>query len=419
MTRDKSPSLTRNLVVLHINHEAGGIKVTAWRTSSSAVGGVAGNPCPDRASFWVLGGQERSKRRAGIGPRRVAQAKTLQSLARPRIWLTELIVSGLLISAVFGMTAVQETWFDRPVSPLLTGFLLGAGLASSAWGTWISVVSVDGSVNWRTGAVAEQWTANELHQLGASWQIEHDVPFPEDGYWLDVDHIAIGPHGVLAVETKWTSDSADLTANRLSKQVQKALGQAEANAGRVRGLLRRVSDIDVIPLVVYWGPGVTPPTTPVRREGKVRIVAGSQAALWRPLLQAERLEPEMVAQLSARVQSWLVEQEQKTISVDVGRRLRPARRLGQASVATMVVLLALLPATMAWDNLDRLIGPLFGFGGGAVGVVIFLLPLVLALATLGLVYVARRQDPSLPFSKGIAPLVMWCTCFGALWLFAS
>lgn len=199
----------------------------------------------------------------------------------------------------------------------MTGFLLGAVMVSVPWTMWTLALSVDGSANWRIGADAEQWTANELHLLGTSWHIEHNVPFPGNGYLNDVDHIACGPYGVLAVATKWTSSTVDLGANRLPKEVERAVKQAEANAGRVRGLLRRVADIDVIPLVVFWGQDVTPPPQHFRREGTVRIVAGRQGALWRPLLDTQHLDPEMVAQLSTRVHRWLIEREEEGMGMTV------------------------------------------------------------------------------------------------------
>ncbi len=321
-----------------------------------------------------------------------------------------------VVAGIVGTVAAEKAWLDYSVNPLITGFLLGAGVASVAWATWTMVVSADGSVSWRIGADAENWTAKELHRLGAAWHIEHDVPFAENGYIHDVDHVAIGPHGVLAVETKWTSASVDLGAKRLPKEVQDAARQAENNAGRLRGLLSRVSEIDVIPLVVFWGRDVTPPTETVRRQGSVRIVAGKQAELWRSRLNGQNLEAEMVERLSARVHGWLVEQEKNSFGADVRRRLGAAQRLSLASVAALSVIIALFPVTRAWAGLDRFLGAAFSWGGGVVGVVVLLLPLVLALAVLGCVYLARRADPTISLTRWTAPLVIWCLAFGFLLL---
>lgn len=349
----------------------------------------------------VLRSRRSAKRRAGIVPRRKARERTLRVLVRPRIWLTGLIGTALVPVSVLGISAVQKAWFGHPLTASIMGFLLGAGMVSVSWMMWTLSLSVDGSAPWRIGADAEQWTANELHRLGASWQIEHNVPFPENGYVGDVDHIACGPYGVLAVETKWTRSTVDLGAKRLPKEVDRAVKQAEANAGRVRGLLRRVADVNVIPLVVFWGQEVKAPPELVRREGRVRIVAGKQGALWRPLLDRQHLDPEMVAQLSTRVHRWLIEREEEGIGVAVHRRLRLAQRVGLVSITVLTALVALFSATRLWPGVDRLLGAFFSMGGGAIGVAILLLPLMLALAVLGFVHFARRLDPrGCPGSRG-------------------
>lgn len=328
--------------------------------------------------------------------------------------LSGVIGTAAVFASVFGTKFLEDAWLDQSFGPLLTGFMLGAGLISVPWAMWTVAVSVDGSANWRLGADGEQQTARELHRLGASWRIEHNVPFPEYGYSKDVDHVAVGPYGALAVETKRTSRSIDLGAKHLDDEVKKAIKQAEDNAGRVRGLLAKVDDVEVIPLVVFWGPDVKPGPDVVRREGTVRIVAGCQAAMWRQRLAAEHLDPEVVERLAVRVREWRIDQEGKTIGLAVRRHLTSGRRLGQASVAAALALVVLLPAARAWEGLDRILGAVFGFGRGAVGGVAFVLPLVLALAGLGFVNIARRLDPSIPWVRGLAPLGLWLASFSAL-----
>lgn len=332
------------------------------------------------------------------------------------VWLSSLAASCVVVAIVLGITAAQQAWFGQRVDRLLTGFLLGAGLVSVPWAVWALALSTDGSATWRIGADAEGWTASELHELGGAWHIEHNVPFPENGYVRDVDHVAVGPFGVLAVETKWTSAAVDLGSKRLVKEVQDAMRQAEDNAGRVRGLLRRVAEVEVVPVVVFWGREVKAPAKPVRREGNVRIVAGQQAALWRKHLNAERLDPETVTQLSERVHGWLVEQEQKLIGAGLQRRLKQAQRVRRMSMAATAVIAVLFPAAEASADLDRLVGRVFGLGGGAVGVTIFFFPVMLALLALALVHLARRVDPTISWSQGLVPLILWCAGFGLLWL---
>lgn len=182
----------------------------------------------------------------------------------------------------------------------------------------------------------------------------------------------------------------------------------------MRGLLRRVADIDVIPLVVFWGQDVTPPPEPFRRAGTVRIVAGKHGALWRPLLDTQRLDAEMVAQLSARVHRWLVEQEDKLIGVAVHRHPQLAQRVGRGSIAVLTVLVALYPATKVWPGRRSSPWSIPQPGRGAMGVAVLLLPLILALAALGVVHFARRLDPTISFLRGMPPLLFCGACFSLL-----
>lgn len=359
-----------------------------------------------------------STRRAGIGPLREARRKTLRFLLSRKVVASGFLIGCFIVLSVLLIAKAEEAWFEKPVGPMFIGFMLGAGLASVPWALWTLALMGDGSVSWRIGADGERWTANELSHLGREWRVEHCVPFPENGYPLDVDHVAIGPHGVFVVETKRTTRSIDLGAKGLHKEVRKAVQQAEDNAGRVRGLLRRVAEVDVIPVVVYWGRDVTPPAEPVRREGRVWIVAGKQAELWRPELTEQNLDAEAVATLWERLHGWVVEQDGKSVGSNLQRHLRRAGQLGRVSMASTAILIGLFPATRAWPDFDRILGKILNVGGGAVGVFALLMPLVLALTALALVHVGRRLEPTVPRTQGVAAMVLWCAAFGALLLAA-
>lgn len=59
--------------------------------------------------------------------------------------------------------------------------------------------SIKSYLNYQLGFKGERFVAEELNQLlSRGWRIFHDVPF--NGY--NVDHVAVGPVGVFAVETK-------------------------------------------------------------------------------------------------------------------------------------------------------------------------------------------------------------------------
>lgn len=116
-----------------------------------------------------------------------------------------LVVVGLTVASY----AATDLVGGRP-SSFVTGFVMGVGVACVPFFLWTAITSVDGSWSWRVGADAERWTAEELARLGPARQVEHHLVFTgkRQGkrWYSDVDHVAVGPPGVLAVSTKWTAD---------------------------------------------------------------------------------------------------------------------------------------------------------------------------------------------------------------------
>ncbi len=252
--------------------------------------------------------------------------------------------------------------------------------------------------------------------MGPLWRIEHDVPFPERNYVVNVDHVAVGPHGVLAVETKWTSHAIDLSARRLAPEVLKAIKQARDGAGRIEGLLRR-TDVatKVIPVVMYWGPNVTPPADPVRRQDGVRLVAGGRGSEWRSRLSLDRLDEADIDGLASRVREWRVGHEDNGVRIAVAARLRHANRLGRAGIGLALLMAVLVPLSRASDFIDAVLG----LGGSVLAVSVTLVPVVTALAAAAYVWLARQLDPEVPWIPGLIPLGAWVAGFASILLMTS
>ena len=53
---------------------------------------------------------------------------------------------------------------------------------------------------WRVGAKGEEKVAKELAELGPRWRVLHAVPVGENG--SDIDHVVIGPAGVITLNAK-------------------------------------------------------------------------------------------------------------------------------------------------------------------------------------------------------------------------
>lgn len=138
-----------------------------------------------------------------------------------------------------------------------------------------------------------------LHSLRrAGWYVADDVHLPH----ADLDHVVVGPAGVLAVQVVRT-DVPDprgrphARARIAAQQLRRALQQREV-------------DVDVVPAVVAWGPGLDAPAGGVRVVDSVAVLLGAQADEWlAELAQRQLLSPSVVDAVRAVV-SDLVEGDQ-------------------------------------------------------------------------------------------------------------
>ena len=155
----------------------------------------------------------------------------------------------------------------------LAFFMAGGSCVSLAWLVSTALDSVQVR-RWRDGARGERFTAAALRHLhGDGWRCVDDVPL--DGW--NVDHVAAGPGGIYAVETKWTNEPWDLVTGRFkNRHAQNATRQAQRGAQRIASMLKANYDLvaDVQPLLVIWGPGQPNLDRPTLVDG-VRVVTGS------------------------------------------------------------------------------------------------------------------------------------------------
>jgi len=213
----------------------------------------------------------------------------------------------LVVVVMLGLTALERAAGIR-TNDIAVSFILGA-LVTATVLVLVGVVTVySGGVNWMTGGRAERWTDEVLRRLGPDWHIAHNLEFivgdEPDTWVVDVDHVAVGPGGVLVVETKYSSDPVDLDAQRLKPQVPKAAEQVARNAQRVRGLFAGM-DIPppVIPLVIYWGFRVTTPEEPIRLVGRNQVVMGADADRWLcAFTEAKSVDPQVRREAWRRIQ---------------------------------------------------------------------------------------------------------------------
>ncbi len=211
----------------------------------------------------------------------------------PQVLLILAMVLVLVIAAMLGVEALFRVIGIHENNAAESG-LLGAAVAATLLVLIGEVVVLAGGVNWITGGLAERSTADALRAFGPEWRIIHNLPFtvgdPPDTWELDVDHVAVGPHGVLVVETKYSSVPVDLDAGRLSKQIRSDAAQAAGNTIRVKRLLAN-GDMPVTTLLVYWGWRLKGSKHPVRMIGRVHTMLGGDSKRWIPMFSGRLIEP--------------------------------------------------------------------------------------------------------------------------------
>jgi Nuclease-related domain len=136
----------------------------------------------------------------------------------------------------------------RSVRPYVAGGLLVGAAWLVCW-----VLSMDGFDRVRLGARAEGWTSSTLRKSRrAGWRVIDSIPF--EGF--DVDHVFVGPGGVFAVETKFTSIPWRQSQDGLVAPFGDPVGQATFGARKVRLFLStKGCCVPVTPVVLAWGRG--------------------------------------------------------------------------------------------------------------------------------------------------------------------
>ena len=108
-----------------------------------------------------------------------------------------------------------------------------------------------------------------IHALrDRGWYVADDVLLPH----VDVDHVAIGPAGVLAVQVMWTNEPD--TRGRPAARARIAAHQLR------KALAAKELDVDVVPAILTFGPGLTDQPGGVKVVDAVAMLNGYQADEW-------------------------------------------------------------------------------------------------------------------------------------------
>ncbi len=216
---------------------------------------------------------------------------------------TNLSVMPILILIVVGTGAIllalpSPLWWRS----FLVGFLFASALASLLW---FLHVSAGVHVQW-LGLMGERATAEavsrrRMRRLG--WHVVSGLFFDGHG---DVDHVLVGPGGVFAVESKWTSSPWTVTELGIDGPLGRdPVAQARDGARKVESMLRfgkERFDIRVQPLVVLWGPGAPKIDRGICGVSDVLVAEGRSSGHWVDKLDGAALPPDLVGHVQQTLQ---------------------------------------------------------------------------------------------------------------------
>jgi hypothetical protein len=234
-----------------------------------------------RRHRWLRHRHER--RQAGRTARRLVY-RDARTLLR-RHWTVFLMVFAAPIVAYGTFQAILFRLVPGSVFIRGFGWGLTVGLALLAVTVLLASFNLEKRL---TGTQAEQWSTTELLRLEPhGWRVVNDLPAD----FGNIDHVVIGEHAVLAVETKVIDDSP-----WLDQAVERACVQAKRGADRVRLVLKqhRIDDVLVVPVVLRWGIGVGA-RPPVERRHDVQVMSATHADQWRQRI-IDRLPSQLPSQ---------------------------------------------------------------------------------------------------------------------------
>lgn len=161
--------------------------------------------------------------------------------------------------------------------------MFGLAAAVCAVVTWRRLKQIR---DYRRGLAGEQAVAEQLQPLFASgYQIFHDIP--GSGKW-NIDHVAVGPAGVFAIETKYRTKRPGKLSERDNEAIfdgnkiqfpsgydTKAPEQARQNARWLATMLTKATGerVTVQPIVALPGWWVT-----LKANSDVKVLSGKQVA---------------------------------------------------------------------------------------------------------------------------------------------
>lgn len=233
---------------------------------------------------------------------------------------------------------------------------VGACITTGFWLVVLNVVLQSGSASAYMGVSGEEMTALHLQDLRrGGWRIVNGLVIRERE---DIDHVAIGPAGVLVIETKWSAgpwpiglDGEGYTRGVLDE----AVAQVRRNAKDVGNQFRKaLGATPVRAVVVAWsGSPVAEGAPDWAEEDGVVMVHGRRLAKWLATQDDELLDDEAIDRIWSAVAKQAETRDSRgkpsrpTLAQIQSRVLTQAPLGASAAGAVLVIGIRLLPLWVA------------------------------------------------------------------------
>lgn len=255
---------------------------------------------------WMRERKLAGDRRAGSWPGELALRRRAEFVKRS--W--PIVVAPPVIAIAMTPLAWLIPDWTRP-------FALGVILSSGIWFSIYEVGTTSGEAPARAGQLAERWTARELRRLRRrGWFLVNELIYRE---W-DIDHVIVGPGGVLAFQTKYSSSGwgkSSYTDDLLSQAAQRAADSAK-DVWLVSGKAILPREL-VQSIVVLWGGGYDQ-NRPAPVDG-VRVLPGPQLRETLASLPQDGLNDDAVAAIYSKIDKHIASRDKADL-----KRQGPRRR---------------------------------------------------------------------------------------------
>jgi hypothetical protein len=226
------------------------------------------------------------RRNVGGHNRRQLRAETWAWVRRQGAWFWT--YPAALVGLAIALTLA-------PIHPFFHGFFAGAVLIFIVLAVPLLAVTGAGQINRYWGSSGEQATASELdsrRRRRQGWRSIHGLVIGD----TEIDHIAVGPGGVLAIEAKWTNAPWKLVGDHLIGPWGDPLAQARTGAHQVRAFFDSATggrlSVPVTPALLVWGPGCPADPGSGASIGGVEVYSARDLKSFQARLDQVVLQPE-------------------------------------------------------------------------------------------------------------------------------